>query len=46
MEVISLMVGILGLCVGIFAFGYQIGKDSCMRDCGKSYRNKDDKSQK
>ena len=28
MEVISIIVGIFSLCVGIFAIGYQIGKDS------------------
>ena len=28
MEVISIIVGILSLCVGVLAFGYQIGKDS------------------
>jgi len=41
MDVISLIVGILGLCVGILAFGYQLGKDS--RGDGDSHRN--DKTQ-
>lgn len=46
MEVISLVVGILGLCVGVLAFGYQLGKDSRGDDCGESRRKKSDKTQK
>ena len=35
MDVISIVVGILGLCVGVLAFGYQIGKDSRGEDHDK-----------
>ena len=27
MEIIGVLVGILGLCVGIFSLAYQLGKD-------------------
>ena len=46
MDVISLIVGILGLCVGVLAFGYQLGKDSRGDDCGESHRKNRDKKQK
>ncbi len=45
MEVISLIVSILGLCVGILAFGYQPGKDSRGNDWGETHRNISDKNQ-
>ena len=27
MEIIGILVGILGLCVGVFSLAYQLGKD-------------------
>ena len=41
MDVISIIVGILSLCVGILAFGYQLGKDSRSDES-----RRDDKTQK
>ena len=53
MEIISLFVEILSLCVGVLAFGYQIGKDICGDDCdrhekknSRSRKNGNDKTQK
>ena len=28
MEIVSILVGILGLCVGVFSLAYQLGKDN------------------
>ena len=40
MELLSTVVGILSLCGTCFAIGYQIGKDNCGSDCGKSHGKK------